>query len=620
MRYRLLVAHVLTFLVWYPVFAENRDGLSLTPSVPSGQLAGTTVTWTADYDAPGFFVYRFSIGETGQPSRVVRAFDLAASFDWTSIDAGEYEITASVRRVQGTQLEAETTEVFSIVSPAGSGTPVVSSTSHPLVALLNAPPCTNAGVVWAEFRVETQHGWHRTSSKSCTTGQSRGFWIAGMLPETRYAMRILLDANGETSVGPTVEFTTGSVGSVGLPVFEPDVGEPGMVSDFETMVLAAPPPESDPTIPVAADLEGRILWYYDRVAQDGEKCVLTSLGQDGSMLMLVGVGGVHGQLLREIDLAGNMLRQTSVSRVNEQLVALGVADTIGAFDHEATRFSNGHTLVQGSVERIILGAQGAPPGVPVNVLGAILIALDRDWQIVWYWNAFDALDVERAAILDEQCGDQTPGCPPLFATPVANDWIHGNAVAETPDGNLIFSMRHQDWVVKIAYDNGQGDGRVLWRLGPEGDFSLASGDPWPWFSHQHGASFVDDRTLVVFDNGNTRCEASTDDCFSRGQVVRLDEAARTAELILNADLGVFSAALGMAQRLANGNYHFTAGMLPGPSHQSMETAADGDVVFALLGAVSAYRSYRLAGLYEMGGWRVFADGFESGDNLAWTVH
>ena len=38
----------------------------------------------------------------------------------------------------------------------------------------------------------------------------------------------------------------------------------------------------------------------------------------------------------------------------------------------------------------------------------------------------------------------------------------------------LLSMRHQDWVVKIDYRNGGGNGDILWRMGVDGDFQIAS--------------------------------------------------------------------------------------------------------------------------------------------------
>ena len=71
-------------------------------------------------------------------------------------------------------------------------------------------------------------------------------------------------------------------------------------------------------------------------------------------------------------------------------------------------------------------------------------------------------------------------------------------------------MRHQNWIIKIEYLDGQGSGNVMWRLGEGGDFKLVGGtDPTDWFYAQHGMSYFTPNTTGVFriglmDNGNDR--------------------------------------------------------------------------------------------------------------------
>jgi hypothetical protein len=168
------------------------------------------------------------------------------------------------------------------------------------------------------------------------------------------------------------------------------------------------------------------------------------------------------------------------------------------------------------------------------------------------------------------------------------------------DGNLILSTRLQDWVIKIDYRDGEGDGHVVWRLGQDGDFTVNSPDPYPWFSHQHAVHYIDDSTLVLFDNGNTR-QAGDPNAHSRGQVWTLDEQTMTATLVVNADLGNYSGALGAAQRLSNGNFSFTSGrqgQAPNWFGQSIEVRPDGSKAYVLEVDKREYRSYRIQTLYE----------------------
>jgi hypothetical protein len=152
-------------------------------------------------------------------------------------------------------------------------------------------------------------------------------------------------------------------------------------------------------------------------------------------------------------------------------------------------------------------------------------------------------------------------------------------------------------VLKISYANGEGDGKVLWKLGKDGDFQLLGGDSSQWFTHQHDARYepLSESRIIILDNGNTRHD-SDPNVPTRGQVYEVDEQNRTARLVLNAAMP-YSLALGSAQRLPNGNYWFVTGFLPDVSGDSVEFDPSGRTVFAVKTRAPVYRSYRLPDLY-----------------------
>src|SRR5437763_1483525 len=117
------------------------------------------------------------------------------------------------------------------------------------------------------------------------------------------------------------------------------------------------------------------------------------------------------------------------------------------------RLPDGSLVVLGYPERTV-----AINGVPTNYIGEQLVVLDQDFHVVWAWDAFDYLDVNRGPVLGESTRPG-PGAGPTAVVPVlpAVDWRHVNAVSLSPtDGNLILPIRHQDWVIKIDYRNGPG--------------------------------------------------------------------------------------------------------------------------------------------------------------------
>ena len=143
----------------------------------------------------------------------------------------------------------------------------------------------------------------------------------------------------------------------------------------------------------------------------------------------------------------------------------------------------------------------------------------------------------------------------------------------------------------------RGSGAIVWRLGLNGDFAYNSNAVWPEFSHQHDAHY-EGPFLVVYDNGNFRFDTLGPAENSRGQVLLLDEANRIAHLVGNFDLGVYSPAVGSAERLTNGNYYFLNGLVANSWHKSMEVLPNGEPSFVSIGAGRIYRAFRVLSLYE----------------------
>jgi hypothetical protein len=278
----------------------------------------------------------------------------------------------------------------------------------------------------------------------------------------------------------------------------------------------------------------------------------------------------------------------------------------GSFHHDAIQtLPNGYIAALLDIERIYpAGTQGDTSGKPVDIVGDMIIVLNSQWQVVWYWDAFDPnhggqgypqLPITQTAPLGEPCGVGSAGCPPMFLlgstniAPLAHDWLHANSLYYWPapkDGNptggdIIWSSRHQDRLYKIDYKDGAGTGNILWQMGPPDDGLLQASnftfvntynDPWYWFSHQHDAGMENAGAgpLTLFDNGDTRVAATPlglgtgkcapNDCNSRGMALTVVEPVGssngTVTPLVSYDLGGYSTAMGSAQMLSDGNYFF----------------------------------------------------------------
>jgi hypothetical protein len=570
--------------------------VTLQPSAAPPQPLGTPVTWTAAAQgaSPGTLWYRFrtryvGIGGRNHPINLgyqtVVDYGPKSQFTWATIaHQGPYEIEVSVRNLS-TGETAAASAGFALTPLATEGQPVLTPTANPLVYIYSTPVCSGS----LSVRLTSSQGTVRkTPFEPCEPRGGLNVYVAGMLPNTTYSVQHQVVNGSSTADGPVLPLTTSA-----LPINAPRVVAPATAIDNPDLLLHSIVSSN----PIATDMAGNIVWYAPFTLT-----LLTRPAPGGTFLGMNEDGSKDSsqQNFVKFDLSGATLAETNAARVSEQLIAMGM-HPINSFHHEAIQLPDGKYLLMAGNERILADVQG--PG-PVDILGDTILVLDRELQVVWAWDAFDHLDPHRQAILGEACTyPATVACSNFYQAAAAHDWLHGNALQLTPDGNILYSIRHQDWVVKIDYRNGGGTGNILWRMGVGGDFQINSSDAYPWFSHQHDPNFLlDGQTLLVFDNGNTRI-ANNPAENSRGQVYRVDEQNMVVTPLINADLGVNSSALGTAELLPDGTYHFNAGFFPDPASplsritQLYHVDASGAVESNTRVYAQEYRNFRMTDLY-----------------------
>ena len=603
MRHFRILALSTTALLASQLYATVRI-TQFVPSASSPQPVGTTVTWTATATDtnPGPLTYQFTQGYKGQTPRIVRDFALTNSFDWTpSITEGIYTIEVTARDLASGETATSTVN-YAIQSRVVAGQSIVTATPNPLVALFSAPACPVGDFIAVYFHPKNTVNFSLTNWVACSGILSNNIFIAGMRANATYLMNYAVESGGAVfEVGPTLSFTTGTPTET-FSLTQVVVPETAQADSSEKVVLHA----YLTTFPFATDIAGNVLWYYKQGADTGQLVLITRPLAGGDMFMIASGEGTtptptSNQVIRAIDLAGNTLRETNAGRISEQLVAMGT-DPINSFSHEVQILPDGDTMVIGATEKIFpAGTQGSTG--PVDILGDMIMILDSNWQVKWFWDSYDHLDTTRRAVLGETCTNSQGGCPPVLLASIANDWLHGNSLDYIPsEGNLLYSSRHQDWLIKIDYNNGSGTKNVLWRMGVGGDFAINSSDPYPWFSHQHNASFENAGTtlLTVYDDGNTRVSpppVGLGSGNSRGQELMVDQTNMVVTPVLNADLGVYSAALGSAQLLPNGNHMFQAGTSPSSLSQTIEVTPSGTQVYNMA-ATESYRAWLLPDMYH----------------------
>ncbi len=523
--------------------------------------------------------YRYRVSLNGGAYSTIVDYGPSNSFTWTPAEVeGNYQIEASVvDRLTGS---VATSAVPFTITPLASGSgPVVSATNHPLVALYSAPPCA-AGVMRVRFKMESEAYWHSTSPKPCNGVTTMNFYVAGMYASSTYTLVSDVMDQSQTTTSASLTFTTGAA-SPNVPAMGTAIPMDLPSSMAQSTLLLEP----ILTNVCAVDPNSQVLWYLP-----GNYIYGTRPVPGGTFLTVYGgTRNLPVSGFTEYDLAGNIVKQTNVEQINAQLKNLGLSWTVNTFHHDVRRLPNGDYLALAQTE-VLSNAQGPN----TDIIGDVILLLDPNLQVLWTWNAFEHLDVTRQAVLGEVEPTYAIGFVGFLA-PMANDWTHGNSVAVTPDGNLLYSSRHQDFVYKLAFQHGTGDGHVIWKLGKGGDFTWISSDPYPWQSHQHDADFPTPALLTLYDNGNTRIQSLGGN--SRGMALIIDEINLTVTPVLVADMGVYSGALGAAQQLINGNYWFDSGDF-GVSAKSDEVNADGSSVFEISVHNPVYRSFRLTNLYS----------------------
>lgn len=595
--------------------------VSVQLSAPATEIqVGQTLTITAtaqDSAAPNTrFSYQFTVRpHLSGPFIVQQDYYWTNTFAWTPSDhEGSYDIGVTAWSA-ATHNSAPTYITVDVAPRVTSGHPVISTTNNELVALYSAPACFAPATMRVRFQPQTGGPDVYTPPKPCA-GHTMNFYIGGMMQRSAYNVQQFLYSGSSITPGPILTWHSGSA--------PPDISIP---NHFRLSGPQAPTSATYPFLlhatiggaPFATDLNENIVWYRP-ITAPYDSGYMVKLVPGGTFLTIdddpvdsrahcqgfstTGCG--DHQFLRELDLAGNVIRSTSWAVVNDEINTLrakqgGSQVRLNFFSHEGIRLPNGYTVTMATDEQVKHLNSGTQ-----DVFGDVIIVLDTNWQVVWAWDAFDYLDLNRVAIRGI-CVNGGPGCPAQFFNRQPNgqlytsalDWTHANAISfDTRDNNLIVSFRNQSLVLKINFANGRGNGNILWKLGYGGSFSLAPGYPVSdWFSGQHDVRFMSNGLLTLFDNNNASTVTQQPGGTAHGQAWQLDTSHMIATPVVNVDLGVVSPAVGSAGLISNGDYHWQAGFVNNSHADTFETTPSGTQVYKEQIDSLSYRAFRLQNLY-----------------------
>ncbi|HET9308596.1 MAG TPA: aryl-sulfate sulfotransferase [Candidatus Sulfotelmatobacter sp.] len=534
---------------------------------------------------------------TGQSTQFSVTTNDSTGVTWTAsagtIDAnGNYTApspqgtTATVTAKSKQDPTRTATATVNVVPPG-----TLAPSSNGQVALYTISPVA-AGNVSVQFGLDTTYGFSTWTQPVPQGGGAVSLFVAGMKANMPYHLRgVVQFADGSQFLDADQTFNAGSPAGQ-LPVVATTTnGTPQ--SGVELLDLV----NGEVAI---TDLDGNVLWIYNS-GLVGLLPQPIKLLSNGHFLINFATSTGTDSVMQEVDLSGTVIWQMSYTDLNNALAASCASSKIGCnltvlgTHHDFVSLANGHLIVIAAQNQVINGT---------TVKGDVIIDLDQNRKPVWIWNEFDHLDINRQ--------------PYEFP-----DWTHTNAVLYSPDdGNLIISIRHQNWLVKIDYADGKGAGDILWKLGYQGDFALMNADRTPddnaedWFFAQHGPSFVSSNTtgsfsLTLFDNGDDRgvtvvaggtCGVSGQPaCYSTVPILGVDETAKTATFAFHDTAPTYSLFGGNAEVLKNGNVEFceTAG---GPGiaadiYEVTQTTTPQTVWSMVVTGQYAYRGQRIPSLY-----------------------
>jgi hypothetical protein len=517
--------------------------MQFTPTVTNSTSG---VTWTVTGTEPT---------GAGSVAGAAGSVDMSGNFTAPTVTQNS-TVTITATSVKDSTKSASAT--VTIIAPG-----VVAPTANAQVAQYTITVPDSLSVL-IQFSTDTSYHFTTWSVPAPSGGGSVPILVAGMLGNTPYHMRAVFQPTGTTTtVFTDVDhvFTTGAYPPALIPSLTAATA-PGQTpqSGVELLDLLTLSGPSKLNL-VVTDLSGNILWAYapGPVVAPGTGADPIKLLPNGHFLINFSAAFPDGlgSVVQEVSLDGSVVWQMTAAQLNAALASSGCAGcniTVIGTHHDFAVLPNGHIVFLAAVQKDVSGTL---------VIGDVLIDLDQNHNPVWVWNAFDHLDVNRHPM-------QFP------------DWLHSNAVVYSPDDKaLMVSMRHQAWVIKINYEDGAGDGSIIWKLGYQGDFNLLPGttnamSPVDWFNAQHDANIVSPNTtggidVLMFDNGNQRildssgtlCGPTTTPCDSRVPIYHLDENAKTAEITWIDKLApIFSFFGGSARLLSNGNIEFDECALP----------------------------------------------------------
>jgi len=518
-----------------------------SPPPTAGQSGSVTINPQYVALAPGqTFQFTAAVNGGGQTEWLVNGMQGGNTASGSVSAAGSYTAPVSITQSEnvtitvalaGSAQQNYATAAVAIIQPGQVTCPF--ELGNPQVAqyslYLPAP-----GKMKVQFGTTTSYGLNtwQVPTPSANGGEVQ-MYVAGLQGNTLYHMRAQVTLNN----GATYNDVDHTCMTDAPPATSPVQGTTtaGSAPQPGIEMWNTTSPSSDGQA-FATDLSGNVIWTYSYSHSSSDYLQGIQLLPNGNLLTLISYlssvttpqsSSIINEI-REIDLDGNTVNSLTMDTLNQKLAQGNFRDAegnlyqLGSFHHAVLALPNGHMVLLATYTRKFDNLPGESG--TTSVIGDALVDVDQNFNPDWVWNAFDHLDINRR--------------PMNFP-----DWTHSNGMLySSDDHNLLLSMRHQNWIIKINFLDATGSGDIMWHLGEGGDFTLEGAtDPTDWFYAQHGMSYFTPNTTGVFrigmmDNGNDRIfptgqvlclpyKPANTQCYSTMPLLELNETNMTATMI-----------------------------------------------------------------------------------------
>ena len=313
------------------------------------------------------------------------------------------------------------------------------------------------------------------------------------------------------------------------------------------------------------DATGEVVWFYH-----GDSRITDYRPIANGNIMFI----TSDNRLIEIDLLGNTVASWVAAQRPDGADSSGATPVdVPTFHHSFQEYPNGDILILSTEIRTLPGyytsetRESAARG-SVQVVGDVVIRMNREGEILWSWKAFDHLDPYQIGYLTFSSYWARRGFPNTA------DWSHANAVRIVDDGDaFLVNFRLISGIAKVNVDSQEiewlaiTDPEEVKKEHRDKTFTLTQGD---WFWMPHAPWITPEGNLLIFNNDNFGARPFTPSLppsaiRSRAEEYELDEDTLELRKVWQSrfpgERPMRSWAMGSVQPLKNNNVLVGYGMM-----------------------------------------------------------